>query len=127
MERYNPLQAPDPEEWLAFDEQEKMDLVEQYHHKARIRLPNATLHATMHTIVENQIAMGEELPVKRKLQQLIEEGLDRHEAIHAIAWILSLQMARTMKSAGRPSDASKSYFAALEDLTAENWRRCAED
>ena len=127
MKSYNPLNEPDAKEWLALDEQERIYLVEQYHRKARVRLPNATLHATMHTIIENQIAMGEELPVKHKLQQLMEEGLDRHEAIHAIAWILSLQMARTMKSPGKPSDPSKSYLAALEDLTAENWRHSFED
>lgn len=127
MESYNPLNEPDAEEWLALDEQEKIYLVEQYHRKARVRLPNLTLHATMHTIVENQIALGEELPVKRKMQQLMEEGLDRHKAIHAIAWILSQEMFRTMKSPGKPSNLSQSYFAALEDLTAENWLRSSED
>lgn len=126
MKHYNPLQDPDPQEWLSLDEQERMILVEEFHKRARIKLPNTILHATMHTIVENQIALGDELPVKQKMQQLMGEGLDRHQAIHAIGWILSAQMFRAMKT-GESSDWFKSYIAALEDLTAENWRRSNED
>lgn len=126
MKHYNPLQDPDPQEWLSLDEQERMILVEEFHKRARIKLPNTILHATMHTIVENQIALGDELPVKQKMQQLMGEGLDRHQAIHAIGWILSGQMFRALKTGGS-SDWFKSYIAALEDLTAENWRRSNED
>jgi hypothetical protein len=60
MRRYDPIKAPTPEEWLALDEQERIILAEDYHRRARIRLPNATLHATMHAVVENQIALGDE-------------------------------------------------------------------
>ena len=52
MQRYDPLKAPDPEEWLALDEQERMELVQDYHRRMRIRLPNAKLHAVAHAIVE---------------------------------------------------------------------------
>ena len=102
MRQYDPLKAPDPKEWLAVGEQERMDLAQDYHRRARIRLPNAKLHANMHAIVENQIALGDETPARRVLQRLMDEGLDRHQAIHAI---------------GKP------YFAALERLTAEDWLR----
>jgi hypothetical protein len=60
MQRYDPLKAPDPQEWLALDEQERIALAQDYHRRARIRLPNATAHATAHAIVENQIALGDE-------------------------------------------------------------------
>jgi hypothetical protein len=48
------------------------------------------------------------------------EGLDRHEAIHAIASVLSQFMHDLMSSppGGMPNQA---YFAALERLTAEVW------
>lgn len=125
MERYNPLKAPNPEEWLALSELERIDLVEHYHRRKRIRMPSVKAHAAFHVTVENQIAMGDE-PVKRKLEQLIGEGLDRHDAIHAIAWILSKQVYRILKYK-QSSDWSKSYYAALEDLTAENWLRSNEE
>jgi len=84
MPRYDPLKAPDPEEWLELDEQERIDLAQDYHRRARIKLPSALLHANMHAIVENQIALGDETPARRVLQRLMNEGLDRHQAIHAI-------------------------------------------
>ena len=40
MNKYNPLKAPDPAEWLAMDEGERMALVREYHRRAKIRLPN---------------------------------------------------------------------------------------
>jgi Domain of unknown function (DUF1841) len=126
MKRYDPLKSPDPEEWLALDEQERIDLVEDYHRRKRIRMPSVRGHAAFHVIVENQIAMGEELPVKRKLQQLMDEGLDRHDAIHAIGSVLSRQFYHILKR-GQSSDPPKAYYAALEDLTAEIWLRSGEE
>ena len=49
MQRYDPLEAPNPEEWLKLDEQERIDLVRDYHRRAGIQLPNEKLHATLHT------------------------------------------------------------------------------
>ena len=126
MQKYNPLKAPDPEEWLAMDELERIDMVMEYHRRKRIRIPGMKSHAAFHVTVETQIAMGDELPVKRKLEQLMNEGLDRHDAIHAIAWILSLQVFRALKYK-QSSDLNKSYYAALEDLTAESWLRSVKD
>jgi len=83
VQDYDPLEAPDPEEWMALDEQERIDLVRDYHRRAGIRLPNEKLHATLHAIVEAQIALGDETPAGRIAQRLISEGLDRHDAIHA--------------------------------------------
>jgi hypothetical protein len=107
------------------DEQERIQLVEQYHRRAGIRLPNVTAHAVIHAIIENQIALGDELPVRRTLQRLMSEGLDRHDALHAIGSVLALHMSDL---ASRPKAVSKAdpndaYYAALERLTAEDWRR----
>jgi len=84
--QYDPLEAPEPEEWLAIDEAERIDLVKDYHRRARVRLPNEKLHAVFHVVVENQITLGNEIPVQSTVQRLMAEGLDRHEAIHAIAF-----------------------------------------
>jgi hypothetical protein len=42
-----------------------------------------------HVIVENQVALGEAYPVQSVLLRLMEEGLDRHDAIHAIGSVLA--------------------------------------
>jgi hypothetical protein len=124
MPLYDPLKAPDPEEWLDLDEQERIDLAQDYHRRARIRLPNAKLHATMHAVVENQIALGDETPARRVLQRLMDEGLDRHQAIHAISSVLSKHLFELLKNQPDLSaEPNKPYFAALERLTAEDWLR----
>jgi len=66
------------------DEQQRIDLALAYHQRAGISLPNETVHAVIHVVVENQIA-DDELPVRRTAQRLMLDGLDRHDAIHAIA------------------------------------------
>jgi hypothetical protein len=50
LKRYDPQHAPDPAAWLALDEEERIVLALQYHRRARVRLPNARLHATIHVI-----------------------------------------------------------------------------
>lgn len=125
VDEYDPLKALDPEEWLALGEMRRLELVENYHRPARVRLPNARMHAAMHAVVENQIALGDEIPVQRTAQRLMAEGLDRHEAIHAIAWVLSGHMWDLTRQPGvaQADDPNVSYYAALERLTAERWRQ----
>ena len=55
---------PDADTWLVLDEQERIILVELYHRKQRIHLPNGVHHATIHVIVENQLAMRETVVVE---------------------------------------------------------------
>ena len=62
--QYDPLEAPEPEEWLAIDEAERIHLAQDYHRRTRVRLPNEKLHAVFHVVVENQIALGDEMPVQ---------------------------------------------------------------
>jgi hypothetical protein len=94
-----------------------------FHQRARVRLPNAKVHAVAHVIVENQIAEGNALPVARTLQRLMAEGLDRHDAIHAIGMVLIGHMNDLMKAGSVEGDPNAPYFAELERLTAEQWRR----
>jgi hypothetical protein len=125
MQPYDPLEAPDPEEWLALDEQERIDLVLNYHRKARIRLPNAKVHAIVHAMVETQIALEDETPARRTARRLMDEGLDRHEAIHAIGWVLIEFMSDLMGEPESSAEPNAPYFASLERLTVEDWRRVA--
>src|SRR4030095_6697149 len=97
-------------------------LVEEYHRRMRVQLPNATVHAVAHCVVENQIAMGDELPVRRTLERLISEGLDRHDSIHAVASVLMKHMYELMQHPTTAPVDQSVYFRELEDLTAKRWR-----
>jgi hypothetical protein len=123
MDAYDPASDPDPTEWLALDESERITLAEEYHRKSGESLPNPRLHATLHNVVETQIAMGDELPVRRTLVRLMKEGLHRHDAIHAIAAELANALYQLGKDPGNPAtDPNRIYFKALERLTARRWR-----
>ena len=119
--RYDPAVSPDPAEWLALDEGEQIALVEEYHRRARIHLPQATLHAAIHAVIERQLA--EELPqVVNACERLRREGLDRHDAIHALGSVLAEHMRQLMIGELDAANPNASYFAALEVLTVASWR-----
>jgi Domain of unknown function (DUF1841) len=118
---YNPLEVPEPDEWLAIDEAQRIDLVLDYHRRARVRLPNEKLHAILHVVIENQIALGDEIPVQNTVQRLMAEDLDRHEAIHCIASVLAEFIHDLVGNPGSSTKSNQAYFAALQQLTAEGW------
>jgi hypothetical protein len=129
---YDPLTEPNPQQWLAMDEQLRIDLVYAYHRRARLGGPRVTAHAAIHVAVENQIA-DDELPVRRIARRLMSEGLDRHDAIHAIGSVLAENIndrLREAESGGQRTetefnwdDQNKAYFDRLERLTADEWLR----
>jgi len=117
--RYDPLEAPDPTSWAEIGEDERIMLVEAYHRRAGDQVPNAKVHAIAHVLVENQAAMGDELPVRRAIERLMGEGLDRHDAVHAVGSVLAAHINDTLKAKAANNEA---YFAAVERLTADSWR-----
>ena len=48
-------------------------------------------------IVENQVALGDAFAARAVLLRLMAEGLDRHEAIHAIGSVLSEQRSGALR------------------------------
>jgi hypothetical protein len=86
-----------------------------YHRWARVKLPNQRLHAAIHVVIENQGAMGDELPVRRVLDRRQAEGLDRH----AIGSVVAGHMVDLLKDPCARADPNAAYWAELESLTAE--------
>ncbi len=127
MKAYDPLVEPDPAVWLALDEAERLSLIEAYHKAKRIKLPNATLHAVAHAVVEAQIAEGDALPVREKLRQLMAQGLDRHEAIHAIGSVLMPHLNDILMGRIKDADPNRRYFAALKRLSPADWLKNKTD
>jgi hypothetical protein len=127
MERYDPEKSVDPEEWMALDEDEREYLVEQYHHKKRIKVPNLRMHAMFHVVVENQIALGDDIPAQRTLTRLRREGLSRHDAVHAIASVAASHMFNLIKHGPTSKDSNTDYYRQLEELTAAAWLNSSND
>jgi hypothetical protein len=120
---YDASKAPDPEEWLELDESERLDLVISYHKRAKLPVgENNRLHATAHVIVENQVAMGDATVVPATLDRLMREGLDRHDAIHAVGSVLVGIIFDVAKDPGKQIDINAAYGRELGELTAASWR-----
>jgi hypothetical protein len=126
MQTYDPEEGPSATEWLAIDEAERIARVESYHRRRRIRVPRLTLHATIHVVVENQIALGETVVIDA-LARLRTEGLTRHDAVHAVGMVLAGQIYELLKSPTTDtSDPNPPYFDRLRRLTAAEWRRSGD-
>jgi len=126
LTRYDPDRAPDPQRWLAEDSGQKMEIIRRYHRRERIQAPNADAHAVIHEIVENQVAMGDEIPVAATLQRLMGEGLTRHEAVHAIGTVLLRYLDRLMRN-DEAKEANTAYYAELATTTADEWFALADE
>jgi hypothetical protein len=125
--RHEVSEQPRSEIWLELDETERIDAVTDYHRRTRAQLESPELHVVVHVIVENQIALGEATPVPATLGRLMDEGLDRHEVIHAIGAILMSifhDVAREADDDG--GDINAKYSRELAKLTAASWRSQVE-
>jgi hypothetical protein len=128
MERYDPERAPPPADWLALDEGERIHLIEVFHRDARVPLPKAAraAHASIHAVVENQLALYDE-PIVRALARLMKEGLSRHDAVHAIGSVL-VEGIYDVVASNDPGDTFRArYYAAVERLSAVSWRANRDD
>jgi hypothetical protein len=121
MEQYDPDRDLAADEWLDLDEQERMMLVEDYHRRHRIRMPNVEAHAVVHAIVENQLALAKPVVVAT-FARLRREGLDRHDAIHAIGSVLAGHLHSLLTNPKSQAEPAERYHKALSRLSAAKWR-----
>ena len=120
--RYDPTQGLDASEWLESDEAERLDAVLRYHKRDKERAGSVRAHAAIHVTVENQLAEGLGGAV-RAMERLREQGLGRHDAIHAVGSVVAEQIYAALKH--RAFDAAE-YEARLDVLTAEAWRKSGD-
>ena len=102
-------------------------IVEAHRRRQRIKLPRSTLHATIYVVVENQIAIGEDVVIEA-MARLQREGLTRHESLHAVGTILTEQLYALMKGDIAPgSDSNSRYRERVKHLSAGDWRNSGND
>ena len=128
MKHYDSEFAPDPSEWLAFDEQQRIHLAEAHHRAARIKVPNVKVRAAFHAIVENQFAETH-APSVRAMTRLRQECPPRHDALYAIGSVATNHFIAAMdtKDVTFAPTAQARYGAAVERLSAKACRRRKSD
>jgi hypothetical protein len=120
MNSYDPDQAPNAADWLALDEQLRIEYAREYHRLARIKLPNLEAHAIFHAIVENQLAENLD-SVVRAMARLRAGGLSRHDAVHAIGSVVVVHIHDLLNAKADSTSSRAIYYAAIERLTAKSW------
>jgi len=128
MDWYDPDVDPDADDWLAVDGLEKIQLVEEYHRDEVIGIPEEAqrMHACLHVAVENQLA-SQDRAVVRALARLMEEGLSRHDAVHAIACVVCEELHDLLERNVTPEAADARYYAGINRLTAATWGEYSDD
>ena len=127
MIQYNPNHPIDPE-WILLDEEDRIKLVYNYHDQHREALDSqhesSVQHATLHAIVESQLAEGHEVPVKT-LERLLAEGLTRHEAIHGLVYAVAnfIYEAGAGKATSQPGeDPNTLIWDQMLKLNIDEWK-----
>jgi SAM-dependent methyltransferase len=115
--------APDPRAWLVLDESERLAKVLRYHKRKQASAGSLKAHAAIHTAVETRLAEGH-ASATATLRRLLEEGLDRHDAVHAIGSVLPKQLSDGVKGKPFRRDA---YVPGLDALNAAAWRRLGQN
>lgn len=123
---YDANRALDAAEWMALDEQERLDRVGRYHVMAldpKRLPPSMPRHAGMHVGVENQIATSQPPQVTDAVGRLVMGGMSRHDALHAVGWVMTEHMRKAVEQR-KPVD-NDAYLRDLEQLSAERWLEMA--
>ena len=117
---YDPQKAPDPGQWLDLSEDAQIRIVREYHHSGAPGLLKEELHAALHVMIENQLALKEK-PVRDTMDRLGRDGLDRHDSIHAIGTVLMEHMYDTVHRGSHGANTKEMYYQDLAHLSASEW------
>lgn len=84
---------------------------------------NMELHVVVHTMIENQLAENNPPAAGQVLRVLMQKGLTRHEAVHALAYALVDEISRIQRDR-RPYD-ERHYLRELRKLPsrAMDWHQ----
>jgi len=118
---YDPERAPDKGDWLALGESGQIDIVMAFHEEHGEYGDSLETHAAIHATIENQVATGTS-EVTAALDKLMKQGLSRHDAIHAIGFVLFESVQDLLESDhSEGEDASERYYEKLSRFNAKDW------
>jgi hypothetical protein len=119
--KYDPLVSPECQTWLDMEEETQISVVREYHKSSAPERLKEDLHAAFHVMIENQLALSEK-PVRETMKRLTNEGLDRHEAIHAMSAVLTEHMYDVVHRGSSGSNTKEMYYQDLTHLVASEWK-----
>ena len=121
----NDSRGPEKQRFQDAGEDAQLAAIATYHRLADEEVGESIrLHCVMHLVVETQLMLGEPPQARVTFDRLRAEGLDRHDAVHALGFVVAEQLFQ----ASRGEEVSEeAYMQALAALTAESWRATGEE
>ncbi|MEH6445561.1 MAG: hypothetical protein V7784_16825 [Oceanospirillaceae bacterium] len=113
MNKYDPEQPLNSNSWLSLSEDDRINLAMESHDSSDLFEQSLTLHASIHVVVENQLALNTEY-VPETLTALIKQGMSRHDAVHAIGAVVLEELLQVRENG--ESFNSKQYKKRFGDL-----------
>ena len=95
-------------------------MAEEHQQAAGVAIEKATLHAVMHTVVENRLAFRDNI-VMRTLDRLMADGLDRQDALHAVGSVLADHRFGIISDGTEESASTDKHYRALEEPMVASW------
>jgi hypothetical protein len=111
--RYDANKGPDPKFWSSLDQSARVDLVVTHHRQAQIPGDGDELHIAVHVAIEDHIACGP-TEVLWMVTRLVNEGLSRHDAIHAIGDDLLGILAKAAVTSKRGIRKQEGWLTSIE-------------
>lgn len=108
---------PLPANWLTRPDEARLKQVLAYHRRTLPpgkRPPNEESHARLHVLVEDMNAAHEPAAVSRAMERLLADGLKRHDAVHAVAFLLTRHLDEEQRL---PEEAREACEIELSQLT----------
>lgn len=117
---YDVSRGPNAAEWLVLEESARIALVAEAHRRSRASVGgNEEAHASIHVVVEDRLAMGH-TAVVAAYDRCRAAGVDRHNAIHALASVVTNHMVAVLEShAGFDQATADRDFEAIDP---ERWK-----
>ena len=120
IDAYDVSRAPDAAEWLALDEAARIALVAEAHRRTRASVGGSEeAHASIHVVVEDRLAMGH-AAVVAAYERCRAAGVDRHNAIHALASVVTNHMVAVLES--REGFDQATADGDFEAIDPEKWK-----
>ncbi len=124
--KYDPAKRVEPQWWRSLGAEERVSLIEAahvvlpaWHHP----VPESRPHALLHVVAENLAARGDEIPVYAALQRLVRQGLQRHDAIHALGNACSEHARAIGSGRASPDDPPpEGQIKSAAAMTVAKWR-----
>jgi len=122
MKIYNPSIPPKADIWLELDEKHRLNLINDFveNYEQEIEKEARRIHAAIHMIIENQLALSVELTTET-YNRLKRQELDRHQIIHAIGAVISEDIFELMN--GNKENPFEGQKLRLKKLTAKRWKK----